>query len=137
MCGRSHDISLHVQGMTQSQDGASFRYSCFFCSEHCLFSRCKVVILFPCKRLFCVRVLCKELRWVPSWTGASIVVTIRCRVAFKSNAVVRGTKSLSGVLCMCSARVSVVCFQITFSVLLLQHAPWRFVSQSVTVGVCI
>ena len=72
----------------------------FFCSEHCLFSRCKVVILFPCKRLFCVRVLCKELRWVPSWTGASIVVTIRCRVAFKSNAVVRGTKSPRG-FCAC------------------------------------
>ena len=74
---------------------------------------------------------------MPSWNGASIVVTIRCRVAFKSNAVVRGTTSPVGVLCKCSARVSAECFQITFSVHLLQHAPWRFVSQSVTVGVCI
>ena len=69
---------------------------------------------------------------MPSWSGASIVVTIRCRVAFKSNAVVRGTTSPVGVLCQCSARVSAECFQITFSVLLEQHTPWRLVAQSGT-----
>ena len=69
---------------------------------------------------------------MPSWNCASIVVNIRFRVAFKSNAVVRGTTSPVGVLCKCSARVSAECFQITFSVLLLQHTPWRLVVQSGT-----
>ena len=64
--------------------------------------------------------------------GASMVFTSRRRVAFKSNAVVRGTTSPVGVLCKCSARVSAECFQITFSMLLQQHTPWRLVAQSGT-----
>ena len=59
-------------------------------------------------RVFCDRVLCKELRWVPSWSGASMVFTSRRRVAFKSNSVVRGTTSPVGFCCKFSARVSAV-----------------------------
>ena len=52
-----------------------------------------VVVPFLCGRVFCHRVLFKELRWVPSWNRASMVFTSRRRVAFKSNSVVRGTTS--------------------------------------------
>ena len=76
---------------------------------------------FSCGRALCDRVLCKELRSVPSWSGASMVFTSRRRVAFKSNSVVRGTTSPVGFCCKCSARVSAVCFQITFPVLLVQN----------------
>ena len=46
--------------------------------------------------------------------------TSRRRVAFKSNAVVRCTRSPAGFCCKCSARVSAVCFQVTFPVLPVQ-----------------
>ena len=80
-----------------------------------------------------------------SWNGANMVFTTRRRAAFKSNAVVRGTRSPAGFCCKCSARVSAVCFQTTFPVFLVekhccrvvQRAPWRWVSRSVAVGMCI
>ena len=50
-----------------------------------------VVVPISCERVFCDRVLRKELRWVPSCNGASMVFITRRRVAFKSDAVVRGT----------------------------------------------
>ena len=83
----------------RSPGGSFLRESCFYavCNVCYRGARCVSVARrvgcssFSCERVFCDRVLRKELRWVPSCNGASMVFITRRRVAFKSDAVVRGT----------------------------------------------